>query len=169
MKINKLLVMTLGLWAGATFAADLKIATVDIQRVMQEAPQVQALRQSMEKDFGARQKQLTSDQDAFVKKQESYERDKAVMSADKRKQQEQDLINQRQSLLRKQQDFQNDLQKGQTEGLQRIEKLVRQAVEEIAKREGYDLVLLQGVGVAYAKPNMDVTDKVMEQIKKSKL
>ncbi len=169
MKMSRLAVAMLGLWAGTTFAADLKIATVDIQRVMQEAPQVQSLRQSMEKDFGARQKQLTSDQDAFVKKQEGFERDKAVMSADKRKQQEQDLVNQRQTLLRKQQDFQNDLQKSQTEGLQRIEKLVRQAVEDIAKRDGYDLVLLQGVGVAYAKPNMDVTDKVMDQIKKSKL
>jgi len=49
----------------------------------------------------------------------------------------------------------------------KIVALVRQAIDNIAAKENYDLVLEQQA-VVFAKPDASITDKVVEQVSKLK-
>lgn len=62
------------------------------------------------------------------------------------------------------QEYQEDLALRQNQETSAIQKLVYQAVIEIAKAEKYDLILDQGT--VYASPKIDITAKVLEKLTK---
>jgi len=147
----------------SAMAADLKIGVVDGEKIINEAPQVIALRESMESEFTQRRKDLLAEQEAFKQQGEAYQRDKAVLNEDKRKQKEKELIGTQQTLMEKQQKYQMDVQKRQSEGMRQFQQKIRDVIEEIASAEKYDLVVTDP---AYFNPKLDITAKVLAKLKK---
>jgi outer membrane protein len=49
-----------------------------------------------------------------------------------------------------------------TEEVQKLEAEINLAVQEIASRNGYDLILSSPV--VYANPDLDITDLILEQL-----
>ena len=49
-----------------------------------------------------------------------------------------------------------------TEEVQRLEEEINIAVQEIARRNGFDLILSSPV--VYAHPDLDITDLILEQL-----
>jgi outer membrane protein len=50
------------------------------------------------------------------------------------------------------------------EELAALQKIVQKAIVEIARQEGYDLVLHEGV--THAGPKVDITDKILKKLGK---
>ena len=68
----------------------------------------------------------------------------------------------RRSINRQREDLRDELSFRRTEEVQRLEDQINQAVQEIAQRYGYELVISSPV--VYASPNLDITDLILEQL-----
>ncbi|WP_101675199.1 OmpH family outer membrane protein [Alloalcanivorax mobilis] len=144
-----------------------KIGVVDAIGALQEADDFQSRYGKLEsslKDEQSRLDQLGAD----VKRiRERLEKEGMTMSEDDRQnlqtQGQQKMIelqNLRQSAQRK-------LAKGQQEILQVMEPKLKQAVQNIANREGLDMVI-NAQAVVFTKPDLDITDAVTDQLNKMK-
>lgn len=91
-------------------------------------------------------------------------RDGAVMSESERSKAERELLNQKRDLKRSQDEFREDLNIRRNELLARLQKELNDAIVALAKAEGYDLVLFEGV--VFASDRIDITDAVLEQLRR---
>jgi outer membrane protein len=67
---------------------------------------------------------------------------------------------------RTEREVREDIDLRRREEIAKVQKLVNVAVENVAKAQGYDLVLYQGV--AYAGKKVDITDVVIKALGKLK-
>ena len=63
-------------------AADLKIGVVSVERILTEAPQVDAVNASMLEQFGPQRDALQALEKEITKMQENYKRNELVMTED---------------------------------------------------------------------------------------
>jgi len=155
------------LLASSVMAADQKIGVVNFQEVMSKIPQTAALMQSLEAEFKDEKAAITQLEKDIKYYQEKLKRDGALMAA-----KEKDELNAKvKSLFQEYQTkgkaLQDKASQRQNQETNKIIALVRQAVDNIAAKEDYDLVLSQQA-VVYAKPDASITDIVVEHVSKLK-
>jgi len=160
------LVVLLGLFlASCAFASDGKVAVVDVQKVLADAPQVASVKTKLQNQFDPQSKEIANMQKQLQADVEKYSKDSAVMK-DKEKKDLQDKIADNQKKLRdKEVSFQQDLVNAQNQAMQGILKQIQDAAENIAKKQQYDMVLVKGA-VLYNNAALDITDKVIASLKK---
>ena len=98
---------------------------------------------------------------------EKRQRDEAIMSKKEIATLEETINGLRQEYAAKAQPLQQNLKSREQEEQQKILLIVKESVEKVAEKEGYDLVLQQSA-VAFSKPDLDITTKVVEQAAKTK-
>lgn len=150
--------------AGASFADDYKIAVVNAPRVLESAPQADLARKKLEKEFATRDRDLVAAQKDLKGLEDRITKDGAIMSEAERARLERDIINRRRDLKRDTQEFQEDVNFRRNEEMAIIQQQIADAIIALAKERGFDMVL--GTGVVYASDKVDVTDAVIEQLKK---
>ncbi len=146
----------------AAYAQSQKIAVVDSQRLLAEAPQARAASQALETEFGPRQKTLESGKKDFEARAQKFERDQATMSESERNKTQRDLRDSQLNLERRAKEFQEDVQLRQNEELQRVQKAIYDSVRAYAKVQGYDIVLAGGV--IYSSDGVDITSQVLANL-----
>lgn len=155
------------LLANSVMAADQKIAVVNFQEIMGKIPQTAALMQSLEAEFKDEKIIITQLEKDIKYNQEKLKRDGALMS----KKEKDDLNVKIQALFTEYQTkgkaLQDKASQRQNQETNKIIALVRQAVDSIAVKEKYDLVLSQQA-VIYSKPGNSLTDAVVERVSKLK-
>jgi outer membrane protein len=153
--------------ANSVMAADQKIAVVNFQEIMGKIPQTAALMQSLEAEFKDEKIIITQLEKDIKYNQEKLKRDGALMS----KKEKDDLNVKIQALFTEYQTkgkaLQDKASQRQNQETNKIIALVRQAVDSIAVKEKYDLVLSQQA-VIYSKPGNSLTDAVVERVSKLK-
>jgi outer membrane protein len=167
MRINRkslfaLLLATLALAGAASAEAQQKIAVVDSQRLLAEAPQARAATQTLENEFGPRQKQLEAQKKDFEARAQKFERDQATMAEAERTKTQRELRDAQLNFERRAKEFQEDVQMRQNEELQRVQKAIFESVRAYAKEKGYDIVLASGV--IYASEGVDITAQVLANL-----
>ena len=75
---------------------------------------------------------------------------------------ERELRELRRNVNRRKEDLRDELSFRRTEEVQRLEDEINVAVQEIARRNGYDLIISSPV--VYANPDLDITDLILEQL-----
>ena len=155
------------LLASSAMAADQKIAVVNFQEVMGKIPQTAALMQSLELEFKDQKGIITQLEKDIKYYQEKLKRDGSLMS----KKEKEELDTKVKSLFQEYQVKGKALQQKatlrQNQETNKIIALVRQAVDNIAAKEGYDLVLSQQA-VIFSKPDANISDIVVEHVSKLK-
>lgn len=154
-------VLVLGLVFVATAEAQqLRIGYVDMKRVLDNAPQVLAGRARLDQEFRARNDSIDLDE---VRANALEARlAQGDVSADSRIQLERDLREMRRNITRRKEDLRDELSFRRTEEVQSLEEQINVAVQEIAERNGYDLIVSSPV--IYANPDLDITDMILEQL-----
>jgi outer membrane protein len=147
---------------GASAAQAQKIAVVDNQRVIGESPQYRASIQTLEAEFGPRQKQLEAQKKEFDAKVAKFQRDQPTMAESEKTKTERDLREAQLNLERRGKEFQEDVQMRQNEELQRVQKAIFEAVRAYAKEKGFDIVLASGV--IYNSESVDITSQVLSAL-----
>ena len=155
--------LSLMLGMGTAAAEKLKIGVVDIQQILQQAPQVKTINERLEKKYNNRQQEIVKLQEALKKNMEKLERDGAILSVAEKNTLEENIVTQRRDLQRKGQDYQQDLGREQNQEMQQFFALVKAEIDKVAKKEKYDLIL-QKDGVPYANDDVDVTAQVMKHL-----
>ena len=150
--------------AAAAGAAEYKIAFVEVPRLLRDSPQVEAVRQKLKQEFSRRNDDLVAQQDQVQKLEEKMQRDAAIMSDAESKRLERDIISRQRKLKAAQTEFQEDLSLRQNEELGKLRKVIGEVIVQVAKEDKFDLVL-EG-GVVYASDRANITDKVLERLRK---
>lgn len=147
-------------------AADYKIGFVEVARLLNQSPQVAAVRDKLKKEFSRRDQELLAQGKQIKTLAEQLQRDGAVMSESEAKRLEKDIISRRRKLKNAQTAFQEDLSLRQNEELQKIRKQIAEVIQSIAKENKFDLVLESGV--VYSSDRANITDRILERMKKEK-
>lgn len=148
---------------GTVAAADLKIGFVNPAQVSAQAPQAEAVRQKLEKEFAPRDKEIVAMQEDLSKLEDRLQRDAAVMSDDKRLGLQREIIARRRDIERTQEAFREDFNMRRNEALANLQRRIFQAVSGFAEEQGFDLIIAGGV--MYASNQVDVTEQIIERLR----
>jgi len=149
----------LALCASAS-AQSLRVGYVDMKRVLDNAPQVIAGRELLDQEFRSRNEAIEMDE--FRAKALEDRLVQGDLSLESSQQTERELRDLRRSVNRRKEDLRDELSFRRTEEVQKLEEEINLAVQEIAQRNGYDLILSSPV--VYANPELDITDLILEQL-----
>jgi outer membrane protein len=159
-----LLAVSLGIFSMSVSAADVKFGFVNVEKILQEAPQTVESGKKLEKEFGPRQQDLDKMAKQIKDQQSTLEKDNLTLSENDRHNKERDLNNTKIEFQRKQRELQEDVNLRKNEELASLQDRINKAVTSVAEADGYDLVIYSGV--AYASKKADITDKVLKSLGK---
>lgn len=150
-----------GSLAAAPAFAETKIAIIHTQVILQNAPQIKDADAKMKSEFEKREKDLGTEGQKLQDDIKKYQRDADSMSAQQRANTEKDLNTRKIDFDLKQRQFQEDAQ-GRNQELRRdVLEQVNKAIEDVAKEQGFDLVLQDP---AFAASSLDITDQVLKKL-----
>lgn len=144
--------------------AELKIGFVEVQKILQEAPQTIEINKKLEKEFNARSDKLKADIRALNDKQTAFNKDSLTIKDSEKESKVKSLDQLRIDIQRKDRELKEDFNIRKNEELAALQDQVNKAVTSVAKAEGYDLVVYNGV--AYANEKIDITDKILKSLGK---
>ena len=140
-----------------------KISFVSVEKILSEAPQVEAVNTMMIERFGGKKEELQALETEIKTMQENYKRNELVMTEDKLEELRNNIIAKVQTFKQKEAVLSQEVQTMRSQELAVLQKSVRTIIEEIAKAGKYDLVISEGV--VYASDALDISDKVLEKMK----
>ena len=145
--------------------ADTKIGFVNSDRVMREAAPAVRAQQRLEKEFEKRDQELQRMAKDLKAMQEELEREVPTMAESDRRNKERALNDLNRDFQRKQREFREDLNQRRNEELASVLDKANRSVKQIAESENYDIIFQESV---YAKPKIDITDKVIKALSDAK-
>lgn len=151
--------------AGAAHAQsdDLVIGVVNMQRVMEQAPQSQQVMSQLSQEFRPRQQELQQMQQDLQEKQETYQRDASVMGEQERVALEREIRDDQRELQRMNESLNEDFNIRRNEEVNALQQELAEQIQAYAQEEDYDLVLLDTIAL-HASEEADITNEVVEMI-----
>lgn len=143
-------------------AAELKVGFVNSLKVMDSAPQVEAANKRLEQEFAPRQRKLVGSQQEVKKLEERLAKEGNIMGEAEADDISRDIREKRRDLKRQQDEFREDYNIRRNEELDKLQKRIIEVIQTIAKEQGYDLILSEGV--VWASPKVDITDQVLKRL-----
>jgi outer membrane protein len=166
MKKLLLVVSAISLFVFGTVAfAEMKIAVLDLNKVMMDSPQLETAKTKLKSRFDKREKGILKAQKAFQSDIEKFNKESPTMKDDAQKAAQQKIIDQQKNLQDMQTKFQNDLNAAQGVVMKDIVTKIEGLVKKIAEDKKFDLILAKA-GTAYSKPGLEITAEVIKRMKK---
>ena len=144
--------------AGAVAAQDIRIGYVDMKRLLDSSPQVIAGRAELDIQFRPINNELLADEERLLEMEQRL----AAASNLTREQvaaRQREIRNLQRSIERRREDLAEELNFRRNQQIKELGEEIEIAVQTVARREGYDLVLSSPV--AYASETIDITDQVL--------
>ena len=152
------------LLAAAAFsaqAAELKIGFVNTERVFREAAPAKRAQQKLEREFAARNAELSTLEKKGRDLQAELERDNVTMTETARREKERQLADISREFQRKQREIREDLNLRRNEELAAVQERATRVINQIAGEEHFDLIVQEAV---FASSRIDITDKVIRAL-----
>lgn len=151
--------------AMAAASAQANIAVVNINEVFQAMPEKEAVTKQLEKEFAPRITELQSMEKALKSDIEKLQANAAKMKKDDLKGVEQAINVKQMDFAKKAEAFEQENRQRQMEERNKMLAKIQKAVTEVAKQDKYTVVIDVNT-IAYAEPSVNITAKVIEQVKK---
>ncbi|MGB5585203.1 MAG: OmpH family outer membrane protein [Gammaproteobacteria bacterium] len=164
--VSSLLILLFFTSANVIAASSPKIGSVSVEKILSEAPQVQAVNDSMVERFGGRKTELQEMEKEINDMQEDYKRNELVMTEDKLNELKNNIIGKIQDFKQKEALLQQEVATVRNQELATLQQSVRSIIEDIAKADKFDLILTSE-GVAYANQDLDISEKVLDRMRKA--
>ena len=155
------------LLASSAMAFEQNIAVVNVQEAISQIPQAATLMQTLETEFKDEKAVIEQLQKDLTFEDENLKRNGSLMSEKEKKDLQTKMSGLYQQYQVKVKEFQQQVAQRKNEETNKLLALVTQAVDNIAAKEDYDLVLSKQT-VVFSKPSTNITDKVVEQVSKLK-
>jgi outer membrane protein len=160
--------LSAGLLLGSTlFAApvlaEIRVGFVHVSKVLDQAPQKEQANQKLEKEFAPRNDKIVEQQKELIKLEEELVRDAEIMSAERRRNAELEVVRLKRDIKRMREEFNEDFSLRRNEELRKLQRAVAQAIDKVANDEKYDLVVSEGV--LFASKRVDISVKVLDLLK----
>jgi len=148
---------------GSLYAAEMRIGVVNANQIVEQSPQYDAVRKSLEAEFKRRDNDLVAKQKQIKTLEDKLARDGAVMSAAEVKRLEQDIRSRRRKIKSMSDEFREDLNIRRNEEFNKLLRKVSEVVHQIGEQENIDLILSEGV--VYASKRVNLTEKVLNRLR----
>lgn len=160
----KLMFTALMTLAISAHAAELKVGYVQVDKILQEAPQTIESGKKLEREFSPRSQELERMSKQIKDLEAALDKDGLTISESDRRNKERDVQNIKIEFQRKQRELREDINLRKNEELGSLQDRINKAVQSVSEAEGYDLVVYSGV--AFASKKIDITDKVLKLLGK---
>jgi len=160
-RLSPILLLLCMVIATPAMAQQLRVGYVDMKQVLDNAPQVLAGREKLDLEFRPRNETIE-----FQERQVQSMDDRLQigdLTEDARIRLERELREMQRNVNRQKEDLRDELSFRRTEEVQKLEDQINLAVEEIARVNGYDLILSSPV--VYADPSLDITQLILDQLR----
>lgn len=151
--------------AGAQAPASPRIGYVDMKRLLDNAPQVVAGRRKLEREFASGDAALKADEARAAALRARQTSDTATMNQAEADALQREIDALDRSLKRSRDSLRADLKTRSDQELDKSWRQINDAVVEFAREQGYDLIVPSPV--VYASPKVDITDRVLERLRRS--
>jgi outer membrane protein len=162
--IKSILVASLMTFAISAQSAELKVGYVQVDKILQDAPQTAESGKKLEKEFSPRSQELDRMAKQIKDLETILDKEGLTLSESERRTKERDAQNIKIEFQRKQRELREDINLRKNEELGSLQDRINKAVQSVSEAEGYDLVVYSGV--AYASKKIDITDKVLKMLGK---
>ena len=142
-------------------AVEIKIGFVNTERVFREAAPAKRAQQKLEKEFAARNAELSKMEKQGRDMQAELERDNVTMTEAQRRDKERQLADISRNFQRIQREIREDLNLRRNEELAAVQERATRVINQIAEQEKFDLILQEAV---FASGRIDITDKVIKAL-----
>lgn len=155
--------MLLG-WAAPVWAAQaaLRIGIVDVQQVLNQSQKGVAMKQKLDQERAARQKELDARQEEVVKLQAEFEKQAPILSEQAKREKSETIQRKRRDTLRMAEDANRDFEKRVREAEVDITREIFGVIQEYGKDQGYTVILERGT-VVFGAPAVDITGEVIKR------
>ena len=151
--------MLLALSCSFANAQEVKIGVVNIQQLMEQAPQSRVAMEALDEEFQPRQREIVARQTELQELNDKVQRDLAVMGETERRNAEKELRDLQREVTRLRNEFGEDLNLRRNEELGILQRSLLKEVQDYAQAAGYDLVV--GDGVLFASSAVNITENVL--------
>jgi outer membrane protein len=146
--------------------AEIKIGYVVVEKVLKEAPQTTVSNKKLEKEFKSRTDGLQKKVKGIQKQEKDYKKNSVTMSESERQKAQKKIQNAKIDIQRIERELREDIDIRRREEIGKLQQQINKAIEDLAKKEKYDLILYQGV--AYASKGIDISNDLIKALGKSK-
>ena len=146
--------------ASAQSADGVRLAVVDVARVMNEVDEMRAVRRRLERDIERRQAEVNRRREAVERFEAELAEGFEMLTDEARQRRLQDLQRQMMELQEYFMNNQQELARAEMEAQQRFLQRVTAIVDEIANRENFTLVIERSA-VLFMSSGNDITDRVV--------
>lgn len=156
------------LGAVPAFAQGIKVAVIDVNKVLNESEAGKVARKKMEDRYEELKKRIDALSEEAKKMKEELDKQKILLSKEKLKAKEEALGGKVAELRKVSQESETEMQSRQRDLTRDVLKIVEGQVDKIVKEEKIDLLLERSSGVVHFDPSLDITVKVLELVNKEK-
>ena len=148
---------------GCAFAVDaqMKIGFVNTERVFREAAPAKRAQQVLEREFSARNAELSRIEKQGRDLQTELEKENVTMPEATRREKERQLADISRNFQRLQREIREDLNLRRNEELAKVQERATRVINQIAEQEKFDLILQEAV---FASSRIDITEKVIRAL-----
>jgi outer membrane protein len=138
-----------------------RIGFIDPVRLIEQAPQGGRALEQLEIEFQPSNESLMKQHNRVQEMEAELERNILVISASDAQVRQREIDNLKRRLKRSQQEAREDYNLRRNEEIGKLQALVREIVVELAKEQGYDLIIEQAV---YVSDAVNLTDQVLGRL-----
>jgi outer membrane protein len=152
-----------GFWAGSVGSAELKIASVDISKAVNETNAGKEAKKEITKEVEKFQRLIADKQKELQTLKETLEKQAAMLNPDARATKEKEYQTKARDFQRWGEDYQNDLNQKRVEKERVISVSLQKVIQKLGADEGYTLILEKNEAIVlYASKVIDITDRVIK-------
>ena len=163
-------VLVFGLVACASYAqtAPLKIGYADVEYIFSQMPEAKQIDTELQTLQTQLKKQYDTKVQEYQKKLQEYQQYGATVPDAVKQNSERELQQLGQNIQKLEQDSQTDLQKKQVSLMEPVYVKVGKAIEDVAKENGFSLILNQQISgldvILFGDEKLDVSDLVLKKM-----
>jgi len=157
------IVLILGGWLGWSFAAELKIGFVDIQKAVNECNAGKEAKKTITKEVEKFQRLVVEKQRELQTAKESLEKQAPMLNPEARATKEKEYQTKLREFQRWGEDNQNEINQKRAEMERNISLGLQKVIRKLGEDEGYSLVLEKNENIVlFASKSIDLTDRVIK-------
>jgi len=147
-------------------AAELKIGYIDFQKVVSQSEQGKQAMRTLESIENAKNALINDKIEQIKKLEEELTKQGAVLNPETKEKKQADHERLMMEYQKMRRDRDEELKKNEAELIQKIVLDVRKLLAKISEEEGYAAILNEA-GIAYIRPESDMTDRVLKMFNES--
>ena len=153
-----LLLVVVSTWPIASVAQNIGFVTMN--KILEDSPQAEDAMNELQREFSPRDSQLIAEREELQELRDRLEREGHLMTAGERADLEREFTARSREFRRAQESFTEDLNVRRNEELAKLQRLINDAIIELAREREIDLILTER-NVLYSSDRIDITDDII--------